>query len=333
MAENSGITWTDHTFNPWMGCAKVSSGCHNCYAEALMDTRWGKVKWGKIGTRVRTGEKNWNEPRKWNRRAEKSGVRARVFCASLADVFEDRAELVNWRADLFELIAETDNLDWLLLTKRPENVMQMIADVVGENPNAWLRRHPNVWVGTSVENQAAADHRIPILLSIPCRLRWLSAEPLLGSIEMSQHLGTVHTDSAGIDARYAEDGYGPWVDGIGWVIAGGESGEVPRPTHPEWVRSIRDQCIAASIPFHFKQWGEWMPFDTFELAAEHEGWGERHDLCVLWPNGIGSTALMCAGDEAWENGCRGFRNVGKKTAGRLLDGRVWHEFPDNGVSV
>jgi protein gp37 len=129
MAENSNIEWTHHTFNPWIGCTKVSDGCKNCYAENLMDKRYGRVKWGPQGTRVRTSEANWKKPLKWNREAEAKGERHRVFCASLADVFEDKPdqpEMEQWRLELLELIIKTPYLDWLLLTKRPENVRGMV---------------------------------------------------------------------------------------------------------------------------------------------------------------------------------------------------------------
>ena len=235
--ENSNIEWTDHTFNPWMGCTKVSDGCKNCYAETLMDKRYGKVKWGPQGQRVRTSAANWKKPLKWDREAAAAGKRARVFCASLADVFEDkpdqRDEMDKWRTELFQLIQDTPNLDWLLLTKRPENVMEMVGNV------PWYYGLPNVWIGTSVENQEQADKRIPALVSIPAAVRFLSMEPLLGPIDL---------DLSGSN-------YG--IHGIDWVIVGGESGPNARPMHPDWARGIRNQCQEAGVPFFFKQWGEW----------------------------------------------------------------------------
>lgn len=241
MGQNSAIEWTDHTFNPWMGCAKVSDGCKHCYAETMMDKRWGKVEWGPQGTRVRTSAANWNQPLKWNREAEAAGVRRRVFCASLADVFEDRPALHLWRTDLFKLIDATPHLDWLLLTKRPENVVKMVLwDAPGCKPSG------NVWFGTSVENQVTADERIPHLLRIPAAVRFLSVEPLLGKIEFSNV--TKRSDAVFQLGKKA-------MDGIHWVIVGGESGPKARPMHPDWARSIRDQCLAAGVPFFFKQTG------------------------------------------------------------------------------
>ena len=199
MAENSKIEWTDHTFNPWMGCTKISAGCKFCYAERDMDKHWKRVQWGPQGTRVKTSPDYWDKPRKWNMTVwvecsvcgwrgvyDVNGLcpsclhpmdsvmrtaHARVFCASLADVFEDRNELAPWRRDLFDLIERTPNLDWLLLTKRPENVVQSLPK--------------NVWLGVSVENQKIADERIPKLLKIPATVRFLSCEPLLGKLNLS----------------------------------------------------------------------------------------------------------------------------------------------------
>ena len=219
--KNSSISWTTNTFNPWIGCAKASPGCANCYAKAQMDDRLRRVQWGPCGTRVRTSSQNWATPRKWNAEAAKTGLRQKVFCASLADVFEPRPDLAGWRDELHVLISETPHLDWQILTKRPE----VAAD--------YYRQHPlpsNVWLGTSVEDRCRAEQRIPVLRQIPASVRFLSIEPLL------EDLGDVD------------------FDGIDWVIVGGESGRAPRPMQVEWVRTIRDQCASKNIPFFFKQW-------------------------------------------------------------------------------
>lgn len=242
--QETKIEWADHTFNPWVGCTKVSAGCQNCYAEALMDHRFGRVEWGPKGERKRTSDANWRLPLKWNRQAEREGRRYRVFCASLADVFEDNEQVARWQAELFGLIAETPHLDWLLLTKRPENVMDIVPMLWHSEPtwdggweyvDQWPR---NVWIGTSVENQEQANKRIPELLKIPAHYRFLSMEPLLGPVEFAQVPGfnRMRLDLSG------------W-----WVIVGGESGQRARPMSLEWVRSIRDQCSAANAPFFFKQ--------------------------------------------------------------------------------
>jgi protein gp37 len=219
--ENSSIAWTHHTFNPWIGCSRVSPGCEHCYAETLMDTRYHRAKWGPTGTRVRTSEDNWAKPKKWNAKASALGVRYRVFCASLADVFEPRPELATWRDELHELVRDTPNLDWLVLTKRPE----VAADYYGRNGIPG-----NVWIGTTVEDRDRAEKRIPILRSIPARVRFLSVEPLLG-------------DLGDLD-----------LTGIAWVIVGGESGPGFRAMAPEWARNVREQCERRNTPFFFKQW-------------------------------------------------------------------------------
>jgi protein gp37 len=223
MGQDSKIEWTHATFNPWIGCAKVSPGCAHCYAEEMMDHRYGRVEWGPNGTRSRTSASNWKQPLGWDREAKADGVRRRVFCASLADVFEDRVELEAWRDDLFALIGRTPNLDWLLLTKRPENALRMVpwaADGLGAH------RWPNVWIGASVEDQAAADERIPNLLAIPAAVRFLS----------------VHRESWPAER----------VSNF-WVIVGAESGRGARPMDEDWVRSIRDQCREAGVPLFYKQ--------------------------------------------------------------------------------
>ena len=248
--ENSKIEWCDHTFNPWIGCTKVSDGCKHCYAEAMMDKRWGKVQWGPTGTRQRTSAAIWCKPFQWNRQAEQQGRRYRVFCASLADVFEENPQVSEWRVDLFRLIQQTPHLDWLLLTKRPERIVYEITKFM---PCVL----PNIWIGTSVENQEAADSRIPELLKVPAKVRFLSMEPFLGPVDLGWSL---YPDFAADDPRHF-----PKRNGVEWVIVGGESGPKARPMSIEWVRNIRDSCKAASVPFFFKQgsaanWGNYKDF-------------------------------------------------------------------------
>ncbi|MEQ8822619.1 MAG: phage Gp37/Gp68 family protein [Sumerlaeia bacterium] len=303
--ENTGIEWTDHTFNPWMGCEKVSAGCANCYAERDMDHRYGRVKWGPSGERVRTSASYWRKPIAWNKRAAAEGVRERVFCASLADVFEDRRELDYWRADLFDLIRRTPHLDWMLLTKRPECVRSLIDTGVSgpqeEMEVDWqydANPPANVWLGTSVEDQAAADTRVPALLKAPAALRFLSCEPLLGPVDLR-----------------------PWLDGIDWVIVGGESGPAARPMHPGWARSLRDQCVAAGVPFLLKQWGEWSPAThaTHYLSDAGE--------LVLAEGMDGPAPTEAQLRSIADPDSLGIRRVGKKRAGRLLDFKAWDQFP------
>lgn len=263
MGDVTKIQWTDHTFNPWIGCTKVAPGCTNCYAEADMDQRRGRVKWGVNGTRSVTSTAYWRKPLKWEREAKAAGVRRRVFCASLADVFEDREELELWRANLFDVIDETPNLDWLLLTKRPENIQRMWPQIPRNKEPLYVGnidqppwRH-NVWLGTSISDQATADKGIPELLK--CRdlapVLFLSAEPLLGPIDLTGQL--VSSDgfvSALADGPiHVSDG----GRGIDWVIVGGESGPNARPCHMEWIRSLVDQCRAIGHPCFVKQLGAW----------------------------------------------------------------------------
>lgn len=311
MSENTKIEWCDHTFNPWEGCTKVSEGCKNCYAEAR-DKRWHggtAVHWGKGAPRRRTSEANWKLPLKWNREAAETGIRPRVFCASLADWLDDEVP-VEWLSDLLELIEATQHLDWLLLTKRPENFhvrMMQVVDFtekvgVAEFAYAWLGQKedrvlkavaaeppPNVWIGTTVENQEQADKRVPKVLAIPATVRFLSCEPLLGAVDLVNL-----------------DGFNLLCDcGLDWVICGGESGHGARPMHADWARTLRDQCKEAEVPFLFKQWGEWCDIAQLSYYAMKLPHKDLHQ---------------------WEDN-RASVKVGKKQAGRLLDGREWNEFP------
>ena len=230
MGESTAIAWTDHTFNPWWGCERVSPGCQHCYAEAFAK-RTGHDVWGKSSDRRFFGDAHWNEPVKWNRAALERRQVALVFCSSMADVFEDRPDLVEHRDRLFDLIEVTPHLRWQLLTKRPQNVMPLV-------PARWLHRFPlNVWVGTTVEDQTRADERIPELVRIPADVRFLSCEPLLGPVNL--HRWLVAADP-------------PLVD---WVIVGGESGPGHRPLVLDHARSLVDQALAAKVPVFFKQIG------------------------------------------------------------------------------
>jgi protein gp37 len=234
MSTNSKIEWTRHTFNPWWGCVKVSPACDHCYAEKFANyasnAAFGvRVTWGPGGRRAYASEKSWADPVKWNAQARREGVRRRVFCASMADVFEGGSAEAQSRDRLWKMIESTQSLDWLLLTKRPINIMRLI-------PERWRAQLPgNVWVGTTIENQEWTDRRLPALLEVPAVVRFVSAEPLLGPLDLSKYL---HRMSR-----------------IDWVILGGESGVSARPTPIEWYRSARDQVVGAQVPLFFKQWG------------------------------------------------------------------------------
>jgi protein gp37 len=283
MGETTAIGWTDHTFNPWIGCTKVSPACDHCYAEALRK-RTGQDEWGN-DVRTVTGDAYWRNPHKWNAAAEKAGERRRVFCASLADVFEDRPELDEYRARLFELIGDTDWLDWQLLTKRPENVLRMV-------PESWLSHGlaspwgwpANAWIGTTVEDQEHADRRIPHLLAIPAKVRFLSVEPLLGRLTLFHWLIRCRHDWANegapsVHARCERGGVQPGID---WVIVGGESGGGHRPLEVGFARDLKDECAQAGVPFFFKQVGGRTP-----TAGGDELDGRRYKEFPLAPASIG----------------------------------------------
>lgn len=293
MGANSKIEWTHHTFNPWVGCTKVSPACDSCYAESWAKRTGHPELWN--GERRRT--KTWGEPFKWHRQARAAGDRHRVFCASLADVFDNQVP-ARWLDDLFDgVIANTPNLDWLLLTKRPQNIAKMLPADWGE------RGYANVWLGTTVENQEEADRRIPHLLAVPAVCRFLSCEPLLGPLNLTRmKLGGGWYDVLGgwRDVKHRFPGFD---EQINWIICGGESGSKARPMHPDWARSLHKQCESAKVPFFFKQWGEWREITDEDMRSTpaHRFVGSPPGFHVV--------------------------RVGKKAAGRLLDGREWNEFP------
>ena len=226
MAENSKIEWTDHTFNPWIGCQKVSPGCDHCYAEALMDTRYGKVQWGPHGERKRTSEANWKLPLRWAKNARANpGHRPRVFCASLADWLDNQAPQ-EWRVDLAKLIVATSELDWLLLTKRIEN-FERLSPFGSEIPFP-----KNVWLGITCEDQEHYNKRWPRLSRIPATVRFISYEPAIGEVaDITLGLGK------------APD----------WIICGGESGPGARTMNPDWARTMKRNCRLYSVAFFMKQ--------------------------------------------------------------------------------
>ena len=265
MGTHTAIEWCDFTFNPWRGCAKVSPGCTNCYAEAMSKRNPAVLgTWGKDGTRAIGTDAYWRQPLKWNRDAAKAGERRRVFCASLADVFEDRPDLVEPRFRLFAIIERTPALDWLLLTKRPENIERLWpAGSVG------LLGAPNIWLGTTVEDQDRADERIPRLLATPAAVRFLSVEPLLGPVDLF--------DVDGVASQ--ADPLGPFpAEKIDWVIVGGESGPGARPCDVDWIRSVVGQCRKAGVPCFVKQTGAYVTDrNDAGFDAMSEVWADGED--------------------------------------------------------
>jgi protein gp37 len=224
VSETTKIPWANSTVNPWIGCTKVSPGCAKCYAERQHKRMPFGELWGPNAERHVTSDAYWQQPLKWNAEAEKSGIRRRVFCGSMCDVMEDRGELENVRRRLYRTIMETPYLNWLLLTKRPENLRELL-------PLGWSwEPRPNVWLMTTVEN---ADYlwRADELRRVPAVVHGLSIEPLLGPLPyLHKHL-----------------------EGIEWVIVGAESGPKARPMDEDWVREIRDQAVSAGVPFFYKQ--------------------------------------------------------------------------------
>lgn len=200
-----------------MGCVKVSQGCKNCYAETLTKNRMGLSLWGPGSARQRTSKQNWAKPVKWNREAPVTGHNL-VFCASLADIFEDNDQLISWRKDLFDLIEQTPNLEWQVLTKRPDNINRLMDRPMPEN----------VWIGTSIENMDVA-HRADHLRKVEAKVRFISYEPALGPLN---------------DLN---------IDGIHWIIYGGESGPGYRPEDKQWARDMKAKCEANNTAFFHKQ--------------------------------------------------------------------------------
>lgn len=359
MAENTNIEWTDATLNVWEGCQKVSLGCKNCYAETLAN-RYGKSHWGPKSPR-RLVVSHLQILNKILRRVEngdtsKNGTKSlMVFLNDISDCFEDfggpvvhpdgmqmfvgdgqlftqsvlasrhrdgrPASLNDLRQIVFGIVENNPDLIFQMLTKRPENVMRMV-------PEPWREKFPdNVWIGTSVEDQKTADERIPHLLMIPAAVRFLSCEPLLGPIDLNE----ITLDQKAwpgtpdwIHAFHNCEGEG----GIQWVIVGGESGPNARPMHPDWALSLRDQCQAAGVPFFFKQWGEWCPgevvsdFMPISLTAR---WIDADDGHTIAERVVPASEEMHRDDEPE------VYRLGKKRAGRFLDGREWSEFPEAAI--
>lgn len=305
--KDTKISWCDHTFNPWIGCTKVSPACDNCYAEQIA-SRFKMAAWGNH-KRVLTSEKYWEQPLRWNKQSKSKHnawsrfkeqypglsdeqliskgfikpVKPKVFCGSMCDIFDNSVPFA-WRLHLFTLIQNTPYLDWQLLTKRIGNSQKMLDDI--------MRFHKinepldNVWLGITICNQKEADRDIPKLLNIPVTKRFLSIEPMLGAIDISAY-----------------------IKNIDWVIVGGESGRKARPMHPDWVRGVRDQCCEACIPFFFKQWGEWLDRDDIHKR----GMIPHYETAVHEFSNKDNYSVM-------------FR-IGTKKSGCLLDGIEYKEVP------
>lgn len=354
MGEVTKISWTHSTFQPWIGCDKVSPACKHCYAE-LVAKRMGHDAWGAKAPRIWMAEDYWRQPLKWNEKAAAAGQRRRVFCASLADVFEDREDIVPHRQRLFEMIGRTPMLDWLLLTKRPHNITRMI-------PPEWNDPHEpmrNVWYGTTVENQEEADRRIPALVRVPAVVRFLSCEPLLGPVDLTKWLpagranwqcqkclaylnslaqcrwcGASKDYLCGSHAANRPDPTNTFTgycnaQPLDWVIVGGESGGGARPMRPSWARNLLAQCRQAGVAFHFKQWGSWVEWDgdgsvdleKLALFSTRENGEEPIFIADLEPDRRQNWAEKHDADDVL------MERTTVKRAGRKLDGTFYDEYP------
>ena len=300
MSNHTTIEWTNTTWNPVTGCTKVSPGCDNCYAETIANRFAGGPAFPK-GFEVMVRPDKVNDPLRWRKPRK-------VFVNSMSDLFHDKVP-DEWLADIFAVMATAQRHTFQVLTKRhgrmksimsnPEFVEKVKSRAIGKGlPVAeWVWPLLNVWLGVSVEDQKRADLRIPALLDTPSAVRFLSCEPLLGPVDLN---GPADINGHRID----------------WVIVGGESGRSARPMHPDWVRSLRDQCVDAGVPFFFKQWGEWAPESV--CATEK---GAKSALYVEYDGATRPAARGARGDAVTVQ-----RN-GKNNTGRVLDGDVWDEFP------
>lgn len=342
MADRTPIEWTDATWNPLRGCSRVSQGCVNCYAEVMAARFSGPGQWGEGlaqmvrgpgGTvdhrwtgKVALAEKQLDQPLRWRRPRK-------IFVNSTSDLFHESVP-EGWIDRIFAVMALATQHTFQVLTKRPERMRAYVSSLsdlggaeiqrrfseAGRAANVLLGDMPelrrritsiplrNVWLGTSADDQATAETRIPHLLATPAAVRFLSAEPLLGPLILDDMCdGWKFYDA--LRGNWWHDSDPPRIERgkprLDWVITGGESGPGARPMHPDWARSVRDQCVSAGVPFFFKQWGDWAPGLGFACPDDlpRDGWHHFDPECSM-------------------------RRVGKKAAGRLLDGRTWDEMPE-----
>lgn len=331
MSDTTGIEWCDKTWSPWEGCQKVSPACDFCYAEARNNRFSAGRNWGPGAPRRKTAD--WTKPRLWNRKAAKDGARPTVF-PSICDPF-DNAVPDEWREEFFELIRVTPHLTWLLLTKRPQNIIRMVRKSGAIAGNGTLYLPDNVRLGTTAEDQERANLNLPHLMTtkdeLGARGLFVSVEPMLGAVDLTRVIHPTIRQCDAIDPFVAYDvlrGHMIGPDDVGlakldWVIAGGESGSHARPSHPDWFRSLRDQCAAAGVPFLFKQNGEFVPMEVIPSnGVAYAGTWTRLDGT--------QPALHELASDPPSTECL-FR-VGKKTAGRLLDGVEHNGFPPRSLA-
>ncbi|MDM3894779.1 DUF5131 family protein [Mycobacterium intracellulare] len=327
MADKTGIEWTEATWNPVTGCDKVSPGCDHCYAESIAHRFDGTPAYPN-GFAVTLRPERLDIPLRWKRPR-------RIFVNSMSDLFHDQVS-DDYIARVFAVMAVAHEHTFQVLTKRHgrmrsllsgdfrDQVAEEITDMMAratppgrywpvkydrttdDGFNVWgpaIWPLPNVWLGVSTENQQWTDIRIPALLDTPAAVRFVSAEPLLGPLDL-------HPDPIAVDAKF-------WLGHLDWVIVGGESGRGARPMHPDWARSVRDQCESAGVPFLFKQWGEWTP-DLGHNESVANGRRLKYERRGLLPDGSSAPPWVP---------CTFVDRVGKKRAGRVLDGRTWDQYP------
>lgn len=323
----SKIEWTGKTWNPVVGCDKISAGCKNCYAIRMayrlmhnpkmagkyqgtaMKTAGGELNWtGKINTLpdTLTLPMTWTKP-------------TMVFVNSMSDLFHEAIPF-EFISAVFSVMSDINIHTYQVLTKRPARMVEFFKWMQEAFGFPW-QPSSNVWLGVSVEDQKAADERIPLLLQVPAAVRFLSCEPLLGPIDLSKYYFC--TIPGKVTNRYPfkglqENEKTKWINLLNWVIAGGESGPGSRPMHPDWARGLRDQCKAAGVPFFFKQWGEWGIREKPHESESDISPCEKHER---WLNAAGGHGFH--GEEVYR-----VRKVGKKKAGRLLDGQLHNQMPN-----
>ena len=299
MAKNTTIAWTHHTFNPWLGCDPVpdSPACDHCYNKGSV---WPRLGVGPGLPRRRTGAAYWQQPMAWDREAAKTGVKQRVFCGSACDYLDQHPTIrLEWRGELWDLIRKTPNLIWMMLTKRIEHFMPVTQELWGRWGAVSLEDMANVRLGVTAENQEQWDKRVTMLRRFHCAGRFVSCEPLLGRIDAGQG----------------------GLEGIDWVIGGGESGPKARISHPLWARFLREQCGVAVVPFMWKQWGEWGPdisqYHGPKLLPQQVAWCNEDGSVRT----VGTAGLNCDSPQLshW---------IGKKAAGHILDGVEYMQIPE-----
>lgn len=342
MADKTGIEWTDATWNPVRGCSRVSEGCRNCYAEKVAYRFSGEgqpyegllAKGGQWNGQIKLVEHLLEQPLRWKKPR-------RIFVNSMSDLFHENVP-TDFILKVFMVMRQAKQHTFQVLTKRPERMRRILtewlppAEALADMSLNIKPPAPNIWLGVSVEDQKTADERIPLLLQTPAAVRWISAEPLLGEIRLStceqsfQYMTAEYNSYldylSGLRTIYnnGEKEEFRQYHGLDWVVVGGESGKDARPMHPDWVRSLRDQCVDAGVSFLFKQWGEWLPGERVPDGAHYLSCSDGKIMAgshTTKRENLGSHRDKYSGQLIT-------LKVGKKKAGRTLDGRTWDEYPN-----